>query len=48
MVGLGHMGDRFAENLLADRYTLTAFDKDPARIQALAEKGTQAAKGWAT
>ncbi|MFL5280439.1 MAG: NAD(P)-binding domain-containing protein, partial [Rhodopila sp.] len=39
VVGLGHMGDAFAENLLADGYSVTVFDRDTARAQALAGKG---------
>ena len=47
VVGLGHMGDAFAENLLADGYGITVYDLDAERVQALADIGAQAAHGLA-
>ncbi|MFL5253818.1 MAG: NAD(P)-dependent oxidoreductase, partial [Rhodopila sp.] len=47
VVGLGHMGDAFAENLLADGYSVVAYDRDADRVQALAAAGAQAAQGLA-
>jgi 3-hydroxyisobutyrate dehydrogenase-like beta-hydroxyacid dehydrogenase len=44
VVGLGHMGDAFAENLLADGFPITAFDKSADRVRILADKGARAAE----
>lgn len=47
VVGLGHMGDAFAENLLADGHAVTVFDKRADLMRALAGKGAIAARGLA-
>lgn len=45
VVGLGHMGRAFAENLLADGRSVTVFDRKPDLMPPLAEKGAVAATG---
>jgi 3-hydroxyisobutyrate dehydrogenase-like beta-hydroxyacid dehydrogenase len=45
VVGLGHMGDAFARNLLDDGRRVKAFDRNPARVQALSEAGAEGAAG---
>lgn len=47
VVGLGHMGRAFAENLLADGHSLTVFDRKRDLIPPLAEMGAIAAAGLA-
>ncbi|HTU55878.1 MAG TPA: NAD(P)-dependent oxidoreductase [Acetobacteraceae bacterium] len=47
VVGLGHMGRAFAENLLADGLSLTVFDRKRDLIPPLAEMGAVAATGLA-
>jgi 3-hydroxyisobutyrate dehydrogenase-like beta-hydroxyacid dehydrogenase len=48
VVGLGHMGDAFAENLLADGHSVAVFDKKPDLVRALIVRGAVAGEGWAT
>jgi 3-hydroxyisobutyrate dehydrogenase-like beta-hydroxyacid dehydrogenase len=48
VVGLGHMGDAFAENLLADGHTVVVFDKKPDLVRALIVRGAVAGDGWAS
>jgi len=47
VIGLGHMGDAFAENLLADGHAVTVFDRKPDRMRLLADKGAAVASGIA-
>lgn len=47
VVGLGHMGRAFAENLLADGRSVTVFDRKRDLIPPLAEMGAIAATGLA-
>ena len=42
VVGLGHMGEAFARNLIADGYELTAYDLSEARRDLLASAGARA------
>ena len=42
VVGLGHMGEAFARNLIADGYELTAYDLSKARRDLLASAGARA------
>ncbi|MBV8398165.1 MAG: NAD(P)-binding domain-containing protein, partial [Acetobacteraceae bacterium] len=35
VVGLGHMGQAFAANLVEDGHRVLVYDRDPARIAAL-------------
>jgi 3-hydroxyisobutyrate dehydrogenase-like beta-hydroxyacid dehydrogenase len=44
VVGLGRMGQAFAQNLLSARYRIVAYDRDEQRAQALQEGGAHAAK----
>lgn len=43
VVGLGHMGQAFAHNLLAAGYSLVAYDQDLKRAQPLQAEGARAA-----
>ena len=43
VVGLGHMGEAFARNLLEDDRRVLAFDRNPARSTALRGAGAAAA-----
>jgi 3-hydroxyisobutyrate dehydrogenase-like beta-hydroxyacid dehydrogenase len=43
VVGLGHMGEAFALNLLEDGRSVLAFDRDPARRATVREAGGEAA-----
>jgi 3-hydroxyisobutyrate dehydrogenase-like beta-hydroxyacid dehydrogenase len=45
VVGLGHMGNAFAVNLVEDGHQVTVFDRDPKRAAALT--GARAASGLA-
>ena len=47
VVGLGHMGDAFAENLLADGHAVTVFDRNPEVMRSLVDKGASAATSLA-
>jgi 3-hydroxyisobutyrate dehydrogenase-like beta-hydroxyacid dehydrogenase len=47
VVGLGHMGEAFARNLLSDGHRVQAFDRNPLRAAALREEGAEAAEGLA-
>jgi len=47
VVGLGHMGEAFALNLLEDGRRVLAFDRDPARAATVREAGGEAADGLA-
>src|SRR5919197_684417 len=38
-IGIGNMGSRIAQRLLKAGYDLTAYDRDPAKAQALAVDG---------
>lgn len=44
VIGLGHMGDAFAENLLADGHRVMVFDRKSEIVDALAKKGAVAAR----
>jgi prephenate dehydrogenase len=48
VVGLGHMGEAFARNLLSDGHRVRAFDRNPLRAAALREDGAEAVEGLAT
>ena len=41
VVGLGHMGTAFAQNLMADGHRVLAYDRDPARVAALRAEGAE-------
>jgi 3-hydroxyisobutyrate dehydrogenase-like beta-hydroxyacid dehydrogenase len=43
-IGLGRMGSGMAANLLAAGHTLTVFNRNPAKAEALVTKGAQLAK----
>ena len=43
VVGLGHMGEAFAQNLLSDGYQVIVEDRDPERAQALQAQGARVA-----
>ena len=43
VVGLGHMGEAFTRNLLADGYSLTVYDRQSDRRDLLARAGAKAA-----
>jgi 3-hydroxyisobutyrate dehydrogenase-like beta-hydroxyacid dehydrogenase len=43
VVGLGHMGDAFAVNLIEDGYQVVVYDRDPERATALRASGASAA-----
>jgi 3-hydroxyisobutyrate dehydrogenase-like beta-hydroxyacid dehydrogenase len=43
VVGLGHMGEVFARNLLADGYDVVALDRDPGRVAGLRHAGAKGA-----
>jgi 3-hydroxyisobutyrate dehydrogenase-like beta-hydroxyacid dehydrogenase len=45
VVGLGHMGEAFARNLLQDGRRVVAYDRNPARGAALGQAGAEAAAG---
>lgn len=45
VVGLGHMGSVFAENLIADGYQLTVYDRNEKHAASLVAKGATAAAG---
>jgi len=47
VVGLGHMGEAFARNLLSHGHRVRAFDRNPFRAAGLREAGAEAAKGLA-
>jgi 3-hydroxyisobutyrate dehydrogenase-like beta-hydroxyacid dehydrogenase len=47
VVGLGHMGEAFALNLLEDGRRVLAFDRDPTRCAIVREAGAEAADGLA-
>ena len=38
-IGLGHMGSRIAQRLLDHGYQLSVFDKDPDKVEAVADQG---------
>jgi 3-hydroxyisobutyrate dehydrogenase-like beta-hydroxyacid dehydrogenase len=43
VLGLGHMGEAFALNLVADGHRVLVFDRDPTRVAALGRFGAEAA-----
>jgi 3-hydroxyisobutyrate dehydrogenase-like beta-hydroxyacid dehydrogenase len=43
VVGLGHMGSNLAENLIADGYEVTVYDRDPRHAAPFVARGTKAA-----
>lgn len=45
VAGLGHMGEAFARNLLADGHQVWAFDRSPERVALLAQAGAKPAAG---
>jgi len=47
VVGLGHMGTAFALNLITDGHRVVAYDRDPARVEALRATGAEGASGLA-
>jgi len=47
VVGLGHMGDAFAGNLIADGYQVTVYDRDEKRAAPLIAAGAVNAAGLA-
>jgi hypothetical protein len=47
VVGLGHMGNAFALNLVADGYRVLAYDRDPAHVEALRAAGAEGASNLA-
>lgn len=47
IVGLGHMGEAFARNLLADGYQVLAFNRSPERRAAMVEAGARPASSLA-
>src|SRR5271165_1125301 len=47
VVGLGHMGDAFASNLIADGYQVTIYDRDEKRAAPLIAAGALNAAGLA-
>ncbi|WP_084799699.1 NAD(P)-dependent oxidoreductase [Bradyrhizobium sp. Ai1a-2] len=46
VVGLGHMGEAFARNLLADGHQVWAFDRGPERVALLVQAGAKPAAGF--
>ena len=47
VVGLGHMGDAFALNLIADGHRVLTYDRDPVREAELRKAGAEAVSGLA-
>src|SRR5262245_52751753 len=47
VVGLGHMGGAFAENLLADGHHVVELDRNPERAASLRKRGAEAAANLA-
>jgi 3-hydroxyisobutyrate dehydrogenase-like beta-hydroxyacid dehydrogenase len=45
VIGLGHMGSAFAENLIADGYQMTVYDRNEKNAAPLVAKGATAAAG---
>jgi len=45
IIGLGHMRNAFAANLLADGYQVTVFDRDPKHAETLIAEGAAGASG---
>jgi 3-hydroxyisobutyrate dehydrogenase-like beta-hydroxyacid dehydrogenase len=45
VVGIGHMGEAFARNLLADGHQVWAFDRSPERVALLVQAGAIPAAG---
>ena len=45
VVGLGHMGEAFARNLIADGYEVTVYDRSQARMELLESAGAKVASG---
>jgi 3-hydroxyisobutyrate dehydrogenase-like beta-hydroxyacid dehydrogenase len=45
VAGLGHMGDAFASNLIADGYQITVYDRDEKRTAQLIAAGAAGAAG---
>ena len=43
VVGLGHMGEAFARNLIADGYQVTVYDLSQARMELLKSGGAKVA-----
>ena len=43
VIGLGHMGSDFADNLIADGYQVTVYDLNEKHIAALVAKGATGA-----
>jgi len=47
VVGLGHMGNAFALNLVAGGYRILAYDRDPAHVETLRRAGAEGASSLA-
>jgi 3-hydroxyisobutyrate dehydrogenase-like beta-hydroxyacid dehydrogenase len=47
VVGLGHMGEAFALNLISDGHLVVAYDRASSRVAALQSEGAQGATGLA-
>jgi 3-hydroxyisobutyrate dehydrogenase-like beta-hydroxyacid dehydrogenase len=45
VIGLGHMGEAFAGNLIADGYQVTVYDRSQARMELLKGAGATVASG---
>src|SRR5271154_7047922 len=43
LIGLGHMGEAFARNLIADGYQVTVYDRSEARMELLKSAGAKVA-----
>jgi 3-hydroxyacyl-CoA dehydrogenase len=43
VVGLGHMGEAFAMNLIADGFRILAYDRHPERLEPIRLAGGEAA-----
>jgi 3-hydroxyisobutyrate dehydrogenase-like beta-hydroxyacid dehydrogenase len=43
VIGLGHMGEAFARNLIADGYQVTVYDRSQARMELLKSTGAKVA-----
>lgn len=46
VIGLGHMGEAFATNLIADGYQVTVYDRSQARMELLKSAGAKVASGF--
>jgi 3-hydroxyisobutyrate dehydrogenase-like beta-hydroxyacid dehydrogenase len=45
VIGVGHLGSQFVDDLLKDGYDVTVHDIDDERVQDAVDKGTEAANG---